>query len=265
MLAAVVRDGRGSQRSSSPVGRSRRGAGSRRPRWPRIAAPGCAPSAVKCAVLAAVVPRWSRIATITCTRCCRTASRMAAVVRGRPRVATSSASLACSSAARPGDMDGTTAEVRPGEALTVEPSVHKPRLLGGGQTGPGCDLQRCAASPMTRVLRAASMTSLVITVRSLVRRDAFDSDERPVREPEAAAGDAGDCGDGLAAGEVGVVQGEAELAVKPPVSRLPQRARWPRRPAGPRRERGSAVTRNLLRSRDTRFRVKHLDPELKGG
>jgi len=36
-----------------------------------------------------------------------------------------------------------------------------------------------------------------------------------VKEPEVAAGDAGDCGDGLAAGEVGVVQGEAQLAVKP--------------------------------------------------
>ena len=36
-----------------------------------------------------------------------------------------------------------------------------------------------------------------------------------MKEPEVAAGDAGDCGDGLAVGEVGVVQGEAELAVKP--------------------------------------------------
>ena len=52
-----------------------------------------------------------------------------------------------------------------------------------------------------------------------------------MKEPEVAAGDAGDCGDGLAVGEVGVVQGEAELAVKPPASRLPQRARWPCRPA----------------------------------
>ena len=40
-------------------------------------------------------------------------------------------------------------------------------------------------------------------------------DEQPVKEPEVAAGDAGDCGDGLADGEAGVVQGAAELAVKP--------------------------------------------------
>ena len=38
--------------------------------------------------------------------------------------------------AAPGDMAGTTAEARPGEALTAEPSVHKPRWLDGGQTGP---------------------------------------------------------------------------------------------------------------------------------
>ncbi len=46
-------------------------------------------------------------------------------------------------------------------------------------------------------------------------QDAFDSDEQPVKEPEVAAGDAGDCGDGLAVGEAGVVQGAAELAVTP--------------------------------------------------
>jgi hypothetical protein len=45
-----------------------------------------------------------------------------------------------------------------------------------------------------------------------------------VQEPEAAAGDAGDCGDGLTVGEAGAVPGEAELAVKPPISQLPQRA-----------------------------------------
>jgi hypothetical protein len=32
-------------------------------------------------------------------------------------------------------------------------------------------------------------------------QDAFDLDEQPVKEPEVAAGDAGDCGDGLAVGE----------------------------------------------------------------
>ena len=35
-----------------------------------------------------------------------------------------------------------------------------------------------------------------------------------MKEPEVAAGDAGDCGDGLAVGEAGAVPGEAELAVK---------------------------------------------------
>jgi hypothetical protein len=46
-------------------------------------------------------------------------------------------------------------------------------------------------------------------------QDAFDLDEQPVKEPEVAAGDAGDGGDGLAVGEVSVVQGEAEVAPVP--------------------------------------------------
>ena len=38
--------------------------------------------------------------------------------------------------AAPGGHGRQTAEARPGEALTAEPGVHKPRWLDGGQTGP---------------------------------------------------------------------------------------------------------------------------------
>lgn len=41
--------------------------------------------------------------------------------------------------------------------------------------------------------------------------DSFDLDEQAVDESEVAAGDAADGGDGLGVGEVGEVQGEAEL------------------------------------------------------
>ncbi len=43
-------------------------------------------------------------------------------------------------------------------------------------------------------------------------QDAFDLDEQAVNESEVAVGDAADRGDGLGVGEVGQVQGEAELA-----------------------------------------------------
>ena len=67
-----------------------------------------------------------------------------------------------------------------------------------------------------------------------------------MKEPEVAAGDAGDCGDGLAVGEVGAVPGEAELAVKPPVSQPPQRALAAQ--VGPgRRGAWSAAIKDLLR------------------
>ena len=60
---------------------------------------------------------------------------------------------------------------------------------------------------MTRVLRAASTTSLAMTARSLDPHDALDLDEQAVNQAEVAAGDAPDGGDGLGVGEVG----EAEL------------------------------------------------------
>ena len=86
-----------------------------------------------------------------------------------------------------------------------------------------------------------------------------------MQEPEVAAGDAGDCGDGLAVGEAGAVPGEAELAVKPgqPATAARALAAQGRPPPGG-EERGSAVTRNLPRLRDIRFRAEHLDSELMG-
>ena len=41
--------------------------------------------------------------------------------------------------------------------------------------------------------------------------DAGDLCEEAVDEPDVSAGDASDCGDGLGVGEVGQVQGQAEL------------------------------------------------------
>jgi hypothetical protein len=78
------------------------------------------------------------------------------------------------------------------------------------------NFQRYVASPMTRVLRAGCFDDVAGDYGEVVdAQDAFDLDEQPVKEPGVAAGDAGDCGDGLAVGEVGVVQGEAELAPVP--------------------------------------------------
>ena len=73
---------------------------------------------------------------------------------------------------------------------------------------------------MTRVLRAASTTSLAMTARSLDPHDALDLDEQAVNQAEVAAGDAPDGGDGLGVGEVGeaelvpVLVGEADPAVE---------------------------------------------------
>jgi hypothetical protein len=108
------------------------------------------------------------------------------------------------------------------------------------------------------------MTSLVITVRSMVRKDAFDSDERPVKEPEVPP-------------VMRAIAAMAWLSVKSALSGV--RPSWPPsprsagyrsaragragRPAPGGEERGFAVTRNLLRLRDTKFRIKHLDSELR--
>ena len=43
-------------------------------------------------------------------------------------------------------------------------------------------------------------------------QDALDLNEQPVQEAEVSAGDAGNRGNGLAIGEVGVVEAKAELA-----------------------------------------------------
>ena len=45
--------------------------------------------------------------------------------------------------------------------------------------------------------------------------DAFDLHEEAVQEPEVAASDAGDGGDGLAVGEVSVIESQAELSPVP--------------------------------------------------
>ncbi|CAG1022711.1 hypothetical protein MTYM_01933 [Methylococcales bacterium] len=65
---------------------------------------------------------------------------------------------------------------------------------------------------MTRVLRAASTTSLVITVSIIDAQDAFDLNEQPMQKTEVSAGDAGNRGNGLVIGEIGVVKGKAKLA-----------------------------------------------------
>lgn len=90
-----------------------------------------------------------------------------------------------------------------------------------GSTTRACDLQRYVArfcwrhvSPMTRVLRAVSTTSLVITERSLIFIMPFDLGEQSVDEAEVAAGDAADGGDGLGVGEVGEVQAPIDAAAR---------------------------------------------------
>jgi hypothetical protein len=100
---------------------------------------------------------------------------------------------------------------------------------------PGCDLQRCGVAYDEGA--AGCVDDLAGDYGEVAgAQDAFDSGEQPVQEPEVAAGDAGDCGDGLAVGEAGAVPGEAELAVKPRSAGY-RSARWPRRPAGPGRRR----------------------------
>jgi len=76
------------------------------------------------------------------------------------------------------------------------------------------DIWRYAA-PIMRVLRAASTASSVITERPLIFRMRFDLHEQAVKQPEVAACDAGNRGDGLRIGEVGFVERETELAPMP--------------------------------------------------
>jgi len=65
---------------------------------------------------------------------------------------------------------------------------------------------------MTRVLRAVSTTSLVMTVRSLIRRTRSIWTNRRWTRRKLPRVMRADCGDGLGVGEVGEVQGEPELA-----------------------------------------------------
>ncbi len=65
---------------------------------------------------------------------------------------------------------------------------------------------------MTRVLRGGLDDVAGDDGEVVDPQDAFGLYEQAVDEPEVAAGDAADGGDGLGVGEVGQVQGEAELA-----------------------------------------------------
>jgi hypothetical protein len=140
-----------------------------------------------------------------------------------------------------------TAEARPGEALTAEPSVHKPRWLDGGQTGPVVTPSALCGVAYDEVLRAASMTSLVITVRSLVRR------MRSIRANSR-------CRSRKLPPVMRAIAAMAWLSVKPAPSRV--RPSWPSSPGQPATaaragragrlapgggERSSVVITNLLR------------------
>ena len=65
--------------------------------------------------------------------------------------------------------------------------------------------------PMTRVDRAASTTSSVMVVISLMARMRPTLVEQALEQAEVAAGDARDGGDGAVVGEVVGVEREAEL------------------------------------------------------